>query len=129
MAEPPCRLFLKNVLAQYTPADLEAELRQRGLGYGRPEGRVRKGALVADKPSVFFLTFETWAQVHNAAVSLAGTYFLSKYPVVAEAARPRTDGAVYPVNLAPGHLLGAGQRGVAQRGVAQRGMAQLHQAT
>ena len=51
---------------------------------------------MADKPAVFFLTFETWAQVHNAAVSLAG-----KYPVVAEAARPRTDGAVYPVNLAP----------------------------
>ena len=102
MAEPPCRLFLKNVLAQYTPADLEAELRQRGLGYGLLHIHpVRKGALVADKPSVFFSTFETWAQVHNAAVSLAGTYFLSKYPVVAEAARPRTDGAVYPVNLAP----------------------------
>ncbi|CAJ1451132.1 unnamed protein product, partial [Effrenium voratum] len=54
-------LFLKNVLAQYTPADLEAELRQRGLGYGLLHIHpVRKGALVADKPSVFFLTFETW---------------------------------------------------------------------
>ena len=70
MAEPPCRLFLKNVLAQYTPADLEAELWQRGLGYGL---------------------------LHIHPVRKV----LSKYPVVAEAARPRTDGAVYPVNLAP----------------------------